>query len=663
MVVTGPQTKASITSAGSSGTPSLIVGANGSGYLRVDNGAWLQVGNPQSGVLSIAGLDGGRGIGSVEVIGNSSLVTIGSQLVASGGSLSSMSVRDGAVVRVGSLTNVVENAVQIQSNVELAGNRTELQTNGLTIGRRDVSTTYPGFGRLRVADGAIVRSLETQGSNSRAFVGYGGSLELDGGTLAMSRLELEGHLSGPGEVTGIVAVDSTGQIEVGEGESLQINGFADVAGRVRVIGGQLDVGGLVFRNESNSYRSIEVERGDLTVRGTLTNNNVEGFVRLKDSAFTVVSTNTSLSRLTGELIAEGSTIRLQAASRYAGSGYIELVDSELLLTGQLMIEGSTSNPASLVIDGSTIRPEVGVTDNATLMVHGLFEVRGQHNKIDTSIRTSSGGVIRVADGASVDFTSAEIFSAIDIGAGSSVDFSERASMFYEVAVALGDSNLTTPSVVGAKQLSFGNKLIIDASAVSEIAAGQTFSLFEADSLLGSFSAYSFPDLPGTLEFVPQQTETDFSLLVIDAAVTLPGDYNGDGCVDAADYTVLRDSDLPASNAMAMAMANWQTNYGRWLPGSNMPIPEPTAVVVASLGGGLSGGCGLRRRVPIYLDFDIAAVFVLRDFDVAGRRFHIDNGFFLLTTGQSNASDREHNEASEGHDGLREVKGDRLRTFA
>jgi hypothetical protein len=358
---------------------------------------------------------------------------------------------------------------------------------------------------------------------------------------------------------------------------------------VRVLGGQLDVGGLVFRNENNSYRSIEVEQGEFTVRGNF-NNNVEGTIRLKDSDFNVINTNTSLSQFGGELHAERSTVRFQGASSYSINGYTELVDSELLLTRPLSIYSKTSGAKSLTIDGSTIRSEVGSPEGATLWIHGPFEIQGHNNRIDVQVRTSSSGVIRVADGASVDFTSAEISSAIDIGVGSSVDFSERATMFYEVAVALGDSNLTTPAVVGAKQLVFGNKLIIDASAVSEIAAGQMFSLFEADSLLGSFSAYSFPDLPGTLEFMPQQTETRFSLLVIDAAVALPGDYNADGCVDAADYTVLRDSDMQATNPMALV--TWQTNYGRWLPGSGMPIPEPTAAVLFAMG--LTAIAALRR---------------------------------------------------------------------
>lgn len=78
--------------------------------------------------------------------------------------------------------------------------------------------------------------------------------------------------------------------------------------------------------------------------------------------------------------------------------------------------------------------------------------------------------------------------------------------------------------------------------------------------------------------------------MIDAAVALPGDYNADGCVDAADYTVLRDSDMQATNPMVLA--TWQTNYGRWLPGSGMPIPEPTAADLFAIG--LTAIAALRR---------------------------------------------------------------------
>jgi hypothetical protein len=587
MLVTGAGTKASVVADGSIGTPTLGVGQRGSGYLRVDNGAWLQVGGTQSGVLSISPWGESPGLATVEVVGESSLLTVGRQLLVTNANFSTLNVRDGAVVRVGSASSTLNDAVLIQGQANIAGQRTELQTNVITVGSGP--SVYGFDSVLRIADGAVVRSMVNRGSSSRAYVGSMGRVELDDGTFAYNWVELEGQLSGSGAVTGVVAVDATGQIEVGEGESLQISGFADVSGRVRVLGGQLDVGGLVFRNENNSYRSIEVEQGEFTVRGNF-NNNVEGTIRLKDSDFNVINTNTSLSQFGGELHAERSTVRFQGASSYSINGYTELVDSELLLTRPLSIYSKTSGAKSLTIDGSTIRSEVGSPEGATLWIHGPFEIQGHNNRIDVQVRTSSSGVIRVADGASVDFTSAEISSAIDIGVGSSVDFSERATMFYEVAVALGDSNLTTPAVVGAKQLVFGNKLIIDASAVSEIAAGQMFSLFEADSLLGSFSAYSFPDLPGTLEFMPQQTETRFSLLVIDAAVALPGDYNADGCVDAADYTVLRDSDMQATNPMALV--TWQTNYGRWLPGSGMPIPEPTAAVLFAMG--LTAIAALRR---------------------------------------------------------------------
>jgi hypothetical protein len=61
---------------------------------------------------------------------------------------------------------------------------------------------------------------------------------------------------------------------------------------------------------------------------------------------------------------------------------------------------------------------------------------------------------------------------------------------------------------------------------------------------------------------------------------LEGDYNGDGSVNAADYTVWRDN--PAANGGAAGYTTWAQNYGD----STAPavsVPEPTsAVLVAGL---------------------------------------------------------------------------------
>ncbi|MEQ8846567.1 hypothetical protein [Botrimarina sp.] len=58
---------------------------------------------------------------------------------------------------------------------------------------------------------------------------------------------------------------------------------------------------------------------------------------------------------------------------------------------------------------------------------------------------------------------------------------------------------------------------------------------------------------------------------------LPGDYNNDGQVDAADYTVWRDGDSPDSSQAGYDL--WAQNYGAGTGGASA-VPEPTAAVLA-----------------------------------------------------------------------------------
>lgn len=70
---------------------------------------------------------------------------------------------------------------------------------------------------------------------------------------------------------------------------------------------------------------------------------------------------------------------------------------------------------------------------------------------------------------------------------------------------------------------------------------------------------------------------------------LPGDYNNDGLVDAADYTLWRDGKpLPTETATAGVTdaadyAVWRANYRGAGEGGAMAIPEPTALAYVLLG--------------------------------------------------------------------------------
>lgn len=86
-----------------------------------------------------------------------------------------------------------------------------------------------------------------------------------------------------------------------------------------------------------------------------------------------------------------------------------------------------------------------------------------------------------------------------------------------------------------------------------------------------------------------------------AAVTLPGDYNNDGFVNAADYTVWRNAlgtaatlpgDTSPGGVSAVDYTVWANNYGRTAGGSSsVAIPEPSALLLML---GLFGLLPLRR---------------------------------------------------------------------
>lgn len=82
-------------------------------------------------------------------------------------------------------------------------------------------------------------------------------------------------------------------------------------------------------------------------------------------------------------------------------------------------------------------------------------------------------------------------------------------------------------------------------------------------------------------------EVDFDAISLDASPILPGDFNDDGTVDAADYTVWRDG-LDATYTLDH-YTEWVTHFGQSSGGNAAigaasAVPEPTthALIMASL---------------------------------------------------------------------------------
>lgn len=128
--------------------------------------------------------------------------------------------------------------------------------------------------------------------------------------------------------------------------------------------------------------------------------------------------------------------------------------------------------------------------------------------------------------------------------------------------------------------------------------GDTHTLVSvAGGLTGSPDAFSAPALGDGLAW---RLETSASDLI--ATVVLLGDYNADGAVDAADYTVWRDAEGGSSldadgNGDGVVdqadYAIWSNAYGASVPAASTSIPEPLPLALAAA---LSSALTAVRRV-------------------------------------------------------------------
>lgn len=193
------------------------------------------------------------------------------------------------------------------------------------------------------------------------------------------------------------------------------------------------------------------------------------------------------------------------------------------------------------------------------------------------------------------------FGQIEIGSGLVLEEFE----FFNFDGAGGPSFAADLDFDSLSGLGDTSVLSLDALLSTGIAQGEGLgfdAMFDTSSA-GSFAAvYTFnlsgEDLPG------EQTQTLNLSLIGEVVATLAGDYNDDGTVDAADYTVYRDTlgsmiDLRADGnddgeINAADLTVWQNAFGDSLPASSNAVPEPTSLLLAAMAYGYLSTAARRR---------------------------------------------------------------------
>lgn len=429
-----------------------------------------------------------------------------------------------------------------------------------------------GSGEIIVRNGGLLTSASTITVASTAT--SVGSITVDG---AGSRLNVTGNLT-TGTGDGSILVSNGGVISTTTSSSVS------TAGRVAMAGGR-------WESSAASPAAINVfglvqGSGVIDVQGVTTSSGTpRGQIRTSSGDYLLLTgtlTNAGEVDLAGgELEVRGAVInngdidaRNGATLRFGGTGLVNNSGSQLSITsGTVDVFGLVNNDAGA---------EIAVGGTAVAVFHDVV---------------TNGGTIFVQPGG-------EILMLENLG------FSPTGALSVELQ-AIDDSDPDTePSDAFGQVQVGGTAALVGTLEVSLVdgfmpMAGDAFQILTAGGgRTGIFTTEILPALSGGLNWDVQYNPDSLVLSVISAG--LPGDYNQDGSVDAADYVVWRKNEgttnpLPndpiGGTIDADQYNQWRTHFGQ--PTGNGPgagakatAPEPATLVLLMFAA--AGWCVLRR---------------------------------------------------------------------
>jgi T5SS/PEP-CTERM-associated repeat protein len=523
------------------------------------------------------------------------------------------------------------------------------QSGALTVGDA-------GRGLLQVLSGAHIESANAvvaSGGSATGIVevgGYGsvwelfGSLNLGSAGHASLRLFDSGQISSSGAIRLGTLAGGEGRVEV-TGANSQWNSGSTITvgengtGTFDVLnGGRVTSSSVVLGDNASA-------RGEATISGDDSLWEITGTLAIADEGSAAMSlgsggrvtvTGTTQVGSAGELFLAGGRLaaaggltnqglilgggRLENAVTNGASGEIRLRPSNSITitgtltnsgqinidSGELEVLGAATNSLDIDIRSGALRFNQGVTNNSggdIAIVGGAVDVFG-------SITNLAGGRIVVGGKAHAAFhdpftnngnllvmPGAELLTLENLafGAGSALTV-ELQQLPSDVPDADATEAYGQVHVTGQSTLAGTLNVSLAGDFSPEI--GDTFQILTSlDGRSGTFATENLPALSGGLGWDVQYGANAVILAVVSA---LAGDFNADGIVDAADYTVWRnnlgdahESDLHHNGDGGGVTASdylwWKQHYGNAISGSGAAIdnasivPEPTAILTMVTG--------------------------------------------------------------------------------
>jgi len=502
-----------------------------------DNSGDLSVGVGNSGALrieasgSVSNMNGTIALGSVIVTGAGSTWTNNHNLVLTGPGTLTIEAGGSAANAIGTIGLDSDST----SNVTVSGTSSTWTNNG------DLMVGDSGMGLLTIEAGGSV-------SNSNGTVGAGAGS------------------------TGTVTVTGAGSIWTNNGD-LTV-GSMGTASLTMIDGGEVVVAGSLASNAANNVRLLG---GKLTVDQF----GAGGFDALDWRSGSLRLTGGSgLTIGTGGLF--GASLALNAGKNLEVNNILT-IDSgaELFVSGGLSA-GSLINNGDLILSSTTVNGSVTNAAGANITAIGDVTFNG--------LASGPGGF----------FGPGTITFAGGMAPGAS-----PALVSFEGSIALASTNTLFIELGGSEQGTQYDSLQVAGTAVLAgtldvsllnfaPSASDAFEIITAaGGISGTFIDTILPALGGNLSWNLDYGASSVMLTVV--APGLPGDYNADGVVNAADYVVWRDhlgsaTSLPNDSTPGVEASDysvWQGNFGNTAGnGAGVladvalaAVPEPTTLML------------------------------------------------------------------------------------
>jgi hypothetical protein len=617
--------------------------------IGIGGGATINVGS--QGLLSSAGV---LTVGTVAAGGNGFLVAdgVGARVEA----LSATASQIAASGNIGDVTFSNQAVGSFVGGLNIGASATAGTTGFLTV-ESGADLTGLGSVNLATAGGATTAATMTiTGPGSSVTLAASKVLTIGHASAGSAVVNVNDGGSLVVGAAGSTVLNSTGTINI-DGGIVSLQDFAPGGGKINFYSGSLTylggltigTGGLLGTNLTltsqhsltnslttvNSGSLLSIESGAGFSTGTLTNNGQVILSGLDAVANATTINNAGLLRGEGRLVVgtfnnnangelraeEGKLILVQGANG-TNAGRVNLLGGTAQFSNPLTngTTGTITGRGKLIIGG------VGLTNNGNLSLSsGISDVFGDVNNATgvatrgvtvsgnsdvtfwDDVTNGAGSLFVVRTGSSATFFGT--FAGGGIGGGGSTYFEadispgfSPAAVTFATDVTLGTNaklNIELGGTTAGTQydqitvtqlLTLGGTLNITLINGFVPQFGQTFDILNWTTLSGTFANVVLPSLTSGWTWATTQLYTTG---IIGVMSSQPGDFDGDGDVDGADFVAWQTNFPKASGATpgqgdadgdgdvdGADFVVWQTNFP-FTPGPGAsPVPEPATWLLA-----------------------------------------------------------------------------------